>query len=309
MLPMLGTQPTLVSTIRHPQFYFEDGTVVLEVSDNERRILYRLHKGILASRSTVLKDTLSLPRDEYTISSDVALEGSNDEHPFNLSVFTLNRVTPRKFEHLCIYLFCGPSALPNTEEFLIDILDLSTFLDIEDGVTYVINEFDSGKVIHPALRMELARTYRIHNWIATAFRELVVMPLLDLNLYHAHQIGIEAYHCLVRTKANIQQFQKAIAAVSPPVTHGPDCRTHLDCQIGWEKEWWNGLARNILHPDFTPDAHDTIAELQNVQGVPGMCNACFRRTIDAVFERDIFGKERAYIEDGITGLMDMISNH
>lgn len=51
--------------------------------------------------------------------------------------------------------------------------------------------------IHPELRTELARTYRIHNWIGVVFRELVAMPFLRLTLYHVYQMGLEAYRCLV----------------------------------------------------------------------------------------------------------------
>ena len=122
--PMLGSQQDRPVT-RHPRFYFDDGTVVLEVSepllvsmqhwlmcqaqvsDFEERILYKLHRSILSSRSKIFHDVLSLPRDSDNISSIIALEGSDDSHPFNLSA-PPSKITPKNFDYLCTYLFCGP---------------------------------------------------------------------------------------------------------------------------------------------------------------------------------------------------------
>ncbi|KAJ6458584.1 hypothetical protein C8R47DRAFT_1028533 [Mycena vitilis] len=44
--------------VRSSDFWFEDGTVVLRVENT----LYRVYRGILASRSTVFRDTFSIPQ-------------------------------------------------------------------------------------------------------------------------------------------------------------------------------------------------------------------------------------------------------
>ncbi|KAJ6545744.1 hypothetical protein B0H19DRAFT_955336 [Mycena capillaripes] len=44
--------------VRSPDFWFPDGTVVLQVENT----LYRLYRGLLASRSTVFDDTFSIPQ-------------------------------------------------------------------------------------------------------------------------------------------------------------------------------------------------------------------------------------------------------
>lgn len=44
--------------VRSTEFWFEDGTVVLRVENT----LYRVYRGLLASRSTVFHDTFSIPQ-------------------------------------------------------------------------------------------------------------------------------------------------------------------------------------------------------------------------------------------------------
>ncbi len=155
--------------------------------------------------------------------------------------------------------------------------------------------------------MYLAHTYRIDKWISTAFHQLLLIPLLEIDLSHVNQMGILAYYCLVDTSAKLQQFRKSIAAVSPPAVHDPGCLNHLRCARAWDQEWWNGLGRFILHPDLNPTANDATQELQNVASIPGMCNTCLRLTINSIFERDLFGKERAFIETGIAHLTTLIT--
>jgi hypothetical protein len=49
---------TSAELVRSPDFWFEDGTVVLQVETT----LFRVYRGLLASRSTVFCDTFSIPQ-------------------------------------------------------------------------------------------------------------------------------------------------------------------------------------------------------------------------------------------------------
>ncbi len=49
---------TSTNFLRSPDFWFTDGTVVLQVE----KTLYRVYRGLLGSRSTVFFDTFSLPQ-------------------------------------------------------------------------------------------------------------------------------------------------------------------------------------------------------------------------------------------------------
>lgn len=52
------TMDTPAELVRSPEFWFDDGTVVLQVENT----LYRVYRGLLASRSTVFRDTFSMPQ-------------------------------------------------------------------------------------------------------------------------------------------------------------------------------------------------------------------------------------------------------
>ena len=107
------------------------------------------------------------------------------------------------------------SEYPRDTEFLVAILDLSMFLEIEDGITYAIKGFESRPDFHPALQLELARCHRIDHWIEPAFRQLISMPALTLSLDNVIRIGIVAFHYLVQTKSCIKQLKKGIAYHPP----------------------------------------------------------------------------------------------
>ncbi|KAJ6471088.1 hypothetical protein C8R47DRAFT_988431 [Mycena vitilis] len=51
---------TPAELVRDPNFWFPDGTIVLQAGNT----LYRVYRGLLASRSTVFQDTFSLPQPE-----------------------------------------------------------------------------------------------------------------------------------------------------------------------------------------------------------------------------------------------------
>ncbi|KAK7038559.1 BTB domain-containing protein [Favolaschia claudopus] len=52
--------------VRHPEFWFDDGTIVLQVE----RTLYRVYRGLLSARSTVFHDTFSIPQPESPDNSE-----------------------------------------------------------------------------------------------------------------------------------------------------------------------------------------------------------------------------------------------
>ncbi|KAF7334941.1 Glutamine amidotransferase type-1 domain-containing protein [Mycena venus] len=49
---------TPAKLVRSPDFWFNDGTVILQVENT----LYRVYRGLLASRSTIFQDTFSVPQ-------------------------------------------------------------------------------------------------------------------------------------------------------------------------------------------------------------------------------------------------------
>lgn len=63
-----------------------------------------------------------------------------------------------------------------------DVLELSTLLEIKDGIDYSIQQFEQRTFFCPILQFYLARRYRIDQWIEPAFRKLMELPVLSITL-------------------------------------------------------------------------------------------------------------------------------
>ncbi|KAJ7722310.1 hypothetical protein B0H16DRAFT_1431434 [Mycena metata] len=140
----------------HPEFYMQDGSVILELSV-QPGILYRLHASILAKCSAAFEGMFLLPQGD---TSPERTEGKTDSHPINLPL-PLN-TTALDFDHLLDYIYNGATEHPQTDEFRVSVLQLSTFFELDDGIKYAIKEFEGmGKKFDPALQFQLARMFRV----------------------------------------------------------------------------------------------------------------------------------------------------
>lgn len=79
------------------------------------------------------------------------------------------------------------------------------------------------------------------------------------------------------------------------------CKRPYSCERGWEKEWWNGFAKHILHPDLeskkTP--MQVLDELQAVD-IPGVCVDCKAATIPKVRESGRLQREDEIMQEALT---------
>ena len=130
------------------------------------------------------------------------------------------------------------------------------------------------------------------------------MPVLTLSLDDVIRIGIVAFHYLVQTKSRIEELKKGIAYHPPEAINDPECPSPLHCDYSWKKEWWNGLAKFLLHPDAGLMGHEILSELEKVK-IPGMCDACQTLTVAWIKERKVFLKDEEYISDAISDLTKM----
>ncbi|KAJ7601293.1 hypothetical protein B0H17DRAFT_1243543 [Mycena rosella] len=165
------------------------------------------------------------------------LEGVTDDNPILLPL-PLN-CTALDFDNLLIYLYKGPSDHPKTIEFLISVLQLSTFFQLEDGVAYAVMEFErKGDKFDPALQFQLARMFRVDHWIEPGFRALMKLPDSSLDLPSLRQIGeVGCYH-LIRTKDKIRKNRACLAFGTPKLRSSSDCNTPGTCNYHWSNEWW-----------------------------------------------------------------------
>ncbi|KAJ7122625.1 hypothetical protein C8R43DRAFT_1136043 [Mycena crocata] len=289
-----------VGHTHHTQFYFRDGTAVFQLICNDcpEGVLYKLHSGLLASRSTFFADLFSLPRGPQT-SAAITSEGTVDENPIQLP-YTISK---QDFDSLLTYLYHGPSMYPMSEDFLVSVLRLSTFFDIADGMEYTIREFNRrGDQMHPAVEFELARCFRIDPWIGHAFGRLMELDILSLDTFQVSQIGHHGYFWLTQTKAKIQALRNNIAFHVPPLLNDGNCGTPATCMASWSREWQENVRQLIHHPDTPISCLDLLDQLRNTH-IDGLCDACQDLTVTWIWGKSLLTQEERLVDDAIEALM------
>ncbi|TEB26987.1 hypothetical protein FA13DRAFT_1596385, partial [Coprinellus micaceus] len=259
---------------RSKQFYYDDGAAVIIVS----RVLYRLHPSILGKRSPILGTMFTLPqKGERSGTLLASAEGFDDDHPILLPY---PHFTIQKFDHLLTYLFVGPSSYPMDDQFLLNVLDLSHFLDIADGVEFVIQTFDARTEFNAVLKFRLAHKYRIMKWLEPALREMLKWSGAVFTQQDAIDLGFHVFYEIISTKSKVEELRKGMAYNAPELVRGILCpvRRYEKCKAVWEDVWWSELGRHILHPGWST-AGQLVKEQLNETMIPGVCPGCQLATV------------------------------
>ncbi|KAJ7747493.1 hypothetical protein B0H16DRAFT_1888720 [Mycena metata] len=281
-----GPLQTHLEFNHHPRYYFPDGSAIFQLYfQNEPGPLYKLHYSFLGSRSSFFETLFSLPRGP-NVDDKIRSEGTADANPIKLPLI----VNQFDFDNLLCYIYIGYTNHPKTDAFYVSILKLSTFFQIDDGVTFAIQNLTlKGKDFHPALQFELARLYRVDNWIAPAFRRLMELPITSLNLNHIHQIGQAGYFYLVQTKAHIEAHRKQFGAP-------------LICQVAWAVEWNSSVPRLVHHSEVPVSLVDLMNSLKETE-IERLCEGCRRRTVTWIWGTGYVTKEDVFINEAVAALM------
>ncbi|KAH0828778.1 hypothetical protein J3R83DRAFT_3217, partial [Lanmaoa asiatica] len=99
-------------------------------------------------------------------------------------------------------------------------------------------------------------------------------------------MGLEYFYILSHTKALVEENYHAIAYTEPELVQADACKTPGQCTIVWKDEWWNGVARQLLHPE-TPCRGDYLLELLGGTDIPGLCNLCKDATLRLMKDSDV----------------------
>ncbi|KAH7334250.1 hypothetical protein B0J17DRAFT_672707 [Rhizoctonia solani] len=78
--------------LRDPQYYFEDGSIVLLVKD----VLFKVHASLIKMESQVFENMFAMPR-----GNSAETEGSSDRNPIVIS-----QVEPAQFRNLMKMFYC-----------------------------------------------------------------------------------------------------------------------------------------------------------------------------------------------------------
>ncbi|KAJ7817122.1 hypothetical protein B0H14DRAFT_2843288 [Mycena olivaceomarginata] len=276
---------------RHPRFYFSDGGAIFKLNSADRSVafLYNLHPGLLSERAGFFKSLFSLPRTP-NCTSNLLTEGKSDENPIELSLC----VTQTDFDNLLAYLYMSPSAHPKTTEFLISVMKLSAFFEIQDGVDHAKAEITRrGDCINPALRFELARCFGVNEWIEPTFRRLMEMSLVDLSSSD--------------TKAKIAELRASISFNVPPVLNSMECLAPDYCARSWYREWVFNVRTLLHHPNRWTSCLSLLDQLRNVH-IAGLCDACQDLTVTWIWGKQMLTREEGYIEEAIVAFKDLQRN-
>ncbi|KAF8124440.1 hypothetical protein EV363DRAFT_1454488 [Boletus edulis] len=255
---------------RHPEFYFMDGAVTFLVPEPTRETLYRLYPGLLAKHSAVFETMLSLPQGQQLEACQQNAEGHCDENPI-----VLHGIVRWEFDHLLTFLFGWYSGEPQRQDFLISVLKLSDFYQIDRGFQYALAELKRLSPFDVALKLELERQFHVHEWVEPSFRAMVERPVSSISRIEARRMGMENFWILTTTKAKIEEHYRALAYTQPMLVRSPECKTPLACAAAWKEEWWNGIARHFLHPEPPCRSHGGILVLlQETNFDGGICASC-----------------------------------
>ncbi|KAJ7710108.1 hypothetical protein B0H14DRAFT_3172376 [Mycena olivaceomarginata] len=265
--------------------------------------LYNLHPGFLAERAQFFKSLFSLPRTPDCV-QELLSEGKVDNNPIELPYC----ISEMDFDSFLTYLYTGPSVHPKTMEFLVSIMRMSAFFEVQDGIEHAKAEITRrGNHIHPAVKFELARCFRIDEWIEPTFRHLLDMSVGDLSFSQVMQIGHVGYFWLTHTKAKIAELRARIAFDVPPIVHSVDCSTRWECGYAWSRQWTENVRSLIHHPDQPVSCLNLLHQLRNVH-ITELCDKCQDLTMTWIWGKGLLTKEEDFIEGAIAALHELQVN-
>ncbi|KAF6760917.1 hypothetical protein DFP72DRAFT_959572 [Ephemerocybe angulata] len=159
---------------RHSDFYWEN--MVVQVEDT----LFHVPRHGFA-QSEAFRDMFRLPAPK----NGKGVEGQSDDHPIVLEGYKV-----KDFESFLKLLYpsmeSGISGLAMTKEEWVGALKLATIWQMDKARGYAITKLMSMKDIRPAEAVNLAREYRISNWLLPALIDLAI------NRHELEDDGIEA---------------------------------------------------------------------------------------------------------------------
>jgi hypothetical protein len=176
---------------------------------------------------------------------------------------------------------------PPSLERLAAILKLATFYQIEDGRDFAISTLHMRTDLHPAMRLYLARSYHVAEWIHPRFKQLISTPTLSLTDDDIKYIGLETFITLTRTKTQIDLHRLECALKAPPVSHAIDCLDDQDCEKAWQSAWWGepgrpGVAIALIHPHHPVSGENILKKLTTLKVSWNMDDNCRDLTVSKV---------------------------
>lgn len=159
----------------------------------------------------------------------------------------------------------------------------------------------------PALQYHLGLKNSIPEWTATGFRGLMALPFESLAWADIERMGLVPFTTVIQTKHAIEQHHKRVAFWPAEPVLASTCDSSIRCAVRWRLDWWNKVAKHLLHPD--PDAGLSLQGGALVQAledaeIDGMCLACKALTMEKVKRSGVLTTwEDTMVEDVIQRML------
>ncbi|PIL32597.1 hypothetical protein GSI_05300 [Ganoderma sinense ZZ0214-1] len=268
--------PTILTTItKHEDFYFINGTHIFQAGMK----LYRLHAELLATRIGIF-DVVPLsdredgsgddkqPRKKLQIGAG---DGLSDERPI---IMDMNMVTSEEFNALLDHIYHGERAIDYSLTYLVAVLKLSQQWDCPSGETFALRRLKKiERSVPAALRLRLARVYRIEDWLKPALRSVIFTPLKLLSKEDLGWLGYDTYQIIARVREQYEVLRKRLAFI-PPIISEHLCPNHDVCEKAWKRIWILQVGERLQEPILICalglgwEIRDVIEKL-DVSGMPG----------------------------------------
>ncbi|KAJ7501276.1 hypothetical protein B0H11DRAFT_1713593 [Mycena galericulata] len=292
--------PNPVVLTRHPSLYFEDGSIILRTVSGT---LYNVYRVLLAKKSGFFAGLFDLPL--AVLPGELAPPVGADYK--TIQAHNVVRIFFRNETYTKSYKRYVAGQIP-TLLGLCAILKLSHFLDIETGTAHAIHHLSGHPHLRPALRLYLACTYDVSDWVEGAFTDLMKNPIHQLSDNDYLLIGSWVYKLLVRTQARVDEHRRELAFCPPRVLHATDCVRREQCEKAWREAWFgraggSGMVSALLDAKVPGLTLYSVMAMFQVVGMRDVCRVQTLSKIEDTPEKiSAFKKEGRIVEEAVEEL-------
>ncbi|KDQ08363.1 hypothetical protein BOTBODRAFT_48291 [Botryobasidium botryosum FD-172 SS1] len=257
----------------HPEYYFEDGSIIFLVED----VSFNIHQSKLVQHSEFFKDMF------LSKETGGGGEGQSDEHPIKIP-----DTLAVDFANLLWWLYTPQIISPDHQITLAvaySILVLSHKYQFPLAFDFAAAALNGPRLNLPAVqRFDLARCRIVPQWLLPSIYGLLQTPFASLTSADARVLGPETLRVVGTAQGKIEGICKGLTSFKPELPHPHNlCFNKAACMHGLHICW--ARLGVIIH---RPEHPVTLSEaLQRIEagGMPGldcMSLACFRSLVDTI---------------------------
>ncbi|KAJ6502954.1 hypothetical protein C8R47DRAFT_1252012 [Mycena vitilis] len=298
---------------RHPELYFDDGTLTFKAADGT---LYNVYRHNLIVLSDCFNGMLTLPIPDHPAPSEsdnakvfldraraAGLDGTSDATAVPFPTQFSSTDCERFLEF--VFNTHGWSAQVPPLDNICAILRTCHFFAVETGVDYAIHHLENHPELGAALRFRMGRDYHIASWITQGFDDLMCIPINKLSLQDETLLGWDTLWTLAKTQAAVLDHRLNLAICPPAPTHVSWCHNEYFCTTEWEKAWVSrtGILGMLLREELPGSVIHDALDITSAGAMTGECRILTCNKIrEAEGRMNDLKKEEYIIDDALAGL-------